>query len=97
MFGLFLCVVKLIFFYFLQIKTTLPRSGLAECQSIEKEFLSGTVHWTLPGGTYLIYRYHKSFNKSFDENLDERFDERFGDSFDESFSESFGENYKFLI
>ena len=81
MFGLFLCVVKLIFFYFLQIKTTLPRSGLAECQSIEKEFLSGTVHWTLPGGTYLIYR----------------FDESFVESFDESFDEIFDESYKFLI
>ena len=40
------------------------RSRLVEVQSTEKEFLSGSVHWTLPGGTYLIYRYQKNFGMS---------------------------------
>ena len=73
------------------------RSRLAEGQLIKKEFLSGSVHRTLPGGTYLIYRFDKSFSVSFDDSFDERFDESFDESFDERFDGSFDESYKFLI
>ena len=74
---------------------------LGEGQSIEKEFLSGSVHRTLPGGTYLFYRFDESVGESSDESSNESFGESFGESidesFDESFGESFGESYKFLI
>ena len=58
-------------------------------QSIKAEFLSGTVHRTLPGGTYLIYRFNERVNERFNKSFDESFSERFDKRFDES--------YKFLI